>query len=950
MTRPTLSDWTRARNSLRLVGRDTQLQRLHELLADVSQGRGGVAWIEGEPGIGKSALLTAGLAGAEAAGCQLLMAACDELSQRLPLRVMLDCLWVHGRSRDPRRAEIAQFLDPPAGAGGGFGTPAPISAAVERLLGLVDRLCADAPVVLVVDDLQWADEASLLVWQRLSLAVRQVPLLLVGACRPVPRRAELSAMRSRLREPEAVLLHLDALSPTETDEVAAHLLGKPPSPGLLRELDRAAGNPLYITELVNALSHEPGLDHRGSGERVPAALAEAIAARFGFLSEATIEVLGTASLLGTEFSVSDLVLVAGQSARALVRLIGEATASGVLIEAGVRLKFRHPLFRHALYSRMPVSLREALHRQAAEALAETGAPIERVAQQLLLVSELDDSWSLGWLTATAHELTYRAPTVALELIGRGVKHVRADDPRREILDTELATAAFLLARHDDLLAVAQPLLTRTSNSQRAAETTWLVAYTLMRLGRFDEAIATLHDALMRPGLSDLWAARLRAVEATVLLSAGRYEEAEQMADTILRDDHDAADRLTAGYSWHVKSMVDYRLHHSLASFVTDTGRGLEVVGDNLATSDLRLLLLLNSAGGLVDLDRWHEAENSLKEARVLAERIGSARRGHVGVITAVCYYHRGLWDEALAELESVTDLPETQHLPVLLHGLLALIAGHRDDQTTVSRHLEEVASVDPIAPITRTNVIFLVMARALAAERKGDAREAADILSIITDERASDMDERHLALPELARLLLAVDDRAAFALAARVAEGQRDLHADPDAATAHSQGVFDANPELLITAAEYYRTASRPLGRARALEDAGVLYAEQGKPGHARDCLKDAISIYTGLGAAWDIRRADTRLRAHGIRRGSRGPRHRPATGWEALTPTERRVAELVAQGRSNPDIAVELFLSRSTVQTHVSHILAKLGLHSRGQVAGIAQQHTHYSTVESGS
>jgi DNA-binding CsgD family transcriptional regulator len=101
------------------------------------------------------------------------------------------------------------------------------------------------------------------------------------------------------------------------------------------------------------------------------------------------------------------------------------------------------------------------------------------------------------------------------------------------------------------------------------------------------------------------------------------------------------------------------------------------------------------------------------------------------------------------------------------------------------------------------------------------------------------------------------------------------------------------------------------------------------------------VTVRSVLGAAWDVRRADSRLRPLGIRRGSRGPRRRPATGWHALTPTELRVAHLVAEGRSNPDIAAELALSRRTVQSHVSHILAKLGGHSRVDIAREAVHHS---------
>jgi DNA-binding CsgD family transcriptional regulator len=113
-----------------------------------------------------------------------------------------------------------------------------------------------------------------------------------------------------------------------------------------------------------------------------------------------------------------------------------------------------------------------------------------------------------------------------------------------------------------------------------------------------------------------------------------------------------------------------------------------------------------------------------------------------------------------------------------------------------------------------------------------------------------------------------------------------------------------------------------------------VLLAQRGDPTAARAAHTHAAHIYTDLDAGWDLLRADTRLRPYGIKRGVRGPRGRPARGWAALSPTEVRVARLVADGRSNPDIAAKLLLSRRTVQSHVAHILAKLDAHSRVEIA----------------
>ncbi len=117
-----------------------------------------------------------------------------------------------------------------------------------------------------------------------------------------------------------------------------------------------------------------------------------------------------------------------------------------------------------------------------------------------------------------------------------------------------------------------------------------------------------------------------------------------------------------------------------------------------------------------------------------------------------------------------------------------------------------------------------------------------------------------------------------------------------------------------------------------------MLLADSGDLAGARQALGQAVGLYRGLSARWDIRRAATRLHGYGIRPSRHGSR--PAIGWRALTPTETKIAYLVARGQSNPDIAAELFLSRNTVQSHVSHILAKLGARSRAGIVREALDH----------
>ena len=171
------------------VGREPELAELAGLLAEVAAGRGAAVLVEGEAGIGKTALLETGLGGADEPGCRVLWGYCDELTRGLPLSAMLEALAVADEPGAEAEAE-------PTLSGPGRGSALsmrmaggdPVMAEIERLLGLVDRLCAAGPVVLAIEDLHWADEATLLLWRRLSRSTAQLPLLLVGTCRPLPDR------------------------------------------------------------------------------------------------------------------------------------------------------------------------------------------------------------------------------------------------------------------------------------------------------------------------------------------------------------------------------------------------------------------------------------------------------------------------------------------------------------------------------------------------------------------------------------------------------------------------------------------------------------------------------------------------------------------------------------------------------------------------------------------
>jgi DNA-binding CsgD family transcriptional regulator len=228
-------------------------------------------------------------------------------------------------------------------------------------------------------------------------------------------------------------------------------------------------------------------------------------------------------------------------------------------------------------------------------------------------------------------------------------------------------------------------------------------------------------------------------------------------------------------------------------------------------------------------------------------------------------------------------------------------------------------------------------------ETQAGPRAALDLLYPVW-EHARGHDQRRLSYrlcPDLARLADAAGDHKRAQDLATTSESLA-ATAPIDSLTGTAQlcrGLADDDPDLLLAAAGSFRRVRWPLYEAQAHEEAATILARRRRTSEARAALDRAMTLYTGLDAAWDIARADARLRQEGIRRGVRGPRKRPRHGWEALTDTENRVAQLVAEGRSNPDIAARMFLSRRTVQSHVSSILTKLSINSRVELAVISHR-----------
>ncbi|RSD11771.1 ATP-binding protein [Amycolatopsis eburnea] len=916
-----------------LIGRDGELSRLASWVHDVAAGRGQAVLVDGEPGIGKSALVQAACAVAARAGCQVYRGAGDELGQALPLLPLLDALRVTAAAPDPRRGAIAGLLRGDTAPGKGTDLAA---TAAEQLITLVDELCQAGPVVLVVDELQWADRATVAVWGRLARSVRQLPLLLIGVLRPVPRRDDLRALR-RIVGP-AERLRVGRLTEPAALELVAKLAGGKPGDRLERLADGAAGNPLYLTELLDALTRGTCLDvdEAGiaelTGGPIPDSLPEAIADRLDFLSEPTRTVLRTAALLGAGFSVADLTIVAEAELAGLVAALDEARAAGVLMTAGDDLAFRHPLIRQALYDELPPGLRVVWHWAAARALAEAGAPVERVARQLLpsvsdpAPGEPVPAWVVGWLREAAAPLIGQAPEVAVALLRRAVRD--GDPATSAVLGCRLADALYRVGDFAEAERVAVRARSRTADPDLLVDLHTTVTQCRGMTGRSAESLAALAAAVDTPGLTARHRARLLVLTARTHRDLGEVDTAAQVATAALAEAPE--DHWASGWALHVLSLVAM-MRGEWTEALPLFERAMTTASDDPALTDLGLLLRINQAVTFGALDRYPEALAAAERARERADRAGSVvRLAQAQSALGQLLLGSGRWDDAVAEVDVVPDDLKDPSVACCDHGVAAIIHFHRGETEAAHRHLNAAA---PCAERIGGRVVeSLTLARGHAFEQIGEPDRA---LATLTSALAGE-DEGEGLLGDAVRLAVELGDTATAAgIGARV----RAITAGADvphrqALRWYCQGMTERDAEALLRAADGYRDAGRPLPRAQALEAAAAVFAEAGDRGSARAAFTRALGLFEGLGAQWDVARLRARFRALGIRRGPT-VKHRQAThGWDSLTPTETKIAGLVVEGLSNPQIAARLFLSPRTVATHVSHILAKLGAHSRIDIA----------------
>src|SRR5215471_11478112 len=314
-----------------LVGREDELAVLDRLVGDAVAGQGRVVVIDGEAGIGKSRLVAEAVGDLPRRGATLLTSVGEPLELHRPFGLIADCLQIGRNGPDAGRQAIARYLDTDdLGRANDLGPDVRFKVS-EAIVELVDELTACGPVVMVMENLHWADASSLYTLHRLGRRLSQLPLLLCCTTRSTPRSEQLAELLHSLQRQGGHSLRLRPLDQAQSLRLAEGLVRAHIGPNLATQLQAAGGNPLYLEELVgvagrvNALQVDPETRFIDIVQPAPALpIGLAVMHRLGVLMHRTVQVLRVASILGMRFTVTDLANVLSEPVAAMVDVVDDA--------------------------------------------------------------------------------------------------------------------------------------------------------------------------------------------------------------------------------------------------------------------------------------------------------------------------------------------------------------------------------------------------------------------------------------------------------------------------------------------------------------------------------------------------------------------------------------------------------------------------------------------------
>jgi DNA-binding CsgD family transcriptional regulator len=922
-------------------GRDDVLGAVSAQLDRVRTGVGSVVMLEGGAGLGKSRLLTEITAMARRRSFLVGSGAAEAGESVVELAALMTALF-DGQEPLLDRAALRDVRAPAEQR----------YWLLQDVQALLERAALVQPLLVCLDDLHWSDGGTAAALRALPTRLSTLPIAWVVAFRPKPESPQIVDAIESLKRGGAEYLVLGPLDADSVARVVADLVHAEPGPDLLQMAARTRGSPFLLSELLLGLREEELIRvEAGRAEliewRLPHRVRETMRRRLERMSQPARNVATIAASLGRTFTFDALSKLSHLTPSALLSPVDELVRADLLVESDDTLRFVHDLTRESVRASRPASAGRALDREAVDVLLAAGAPPLEVAIQLAASAEPRDEVAIELLYSAAEALGVNDPGAAADLSRRALELTPPRSPAHAKLVAQTAVMLHAAARGDEAKAFVDTALrgllppvheaevrlsvagifglspdmcadsSRTALSLadlpaelRAAHLARLL-HNLVAAGRPLEARSLLAEARNAVEESGTAAARftLQVAEAALEYSEGRYQRSFEMLEAALRSGSGSGDgaRERLSHVWRCE----------LLRILDRPAEAFQVAEDGIAAAQH-------------DQQRWALRLFETARARHLLQA------GHLSDATAVLEA-RFAPDEAHAVV-TVMDASS-----VVALGRIALHAG--DHELTQQTAQMARTMIEQTVPGVRRHAAWLLALQATAA---GDDTASCDFLTELNGDERSTILPRFPAditdEPRMVRIALSAGDHTLAE--STVAAAHRRLELNPNvpsiaAIAAHARGLLHDDEGDLAAAVQLLDGRGRPLALASALEDLGSLRVRRGSTRQGIDALDRALALDAESGAESDARRLRGRLRAVGVRRRLVSPQ-RPKLGWAALTPSEVAVAGLASDGRTNREIAEELFVSPHTVNNHLRHVFSKLDINSRVELTRIAVKRGH--------
>ena len=921
-------------------GRDEQLHMITGLLERVRAGVGGVAIIEGAAGLGKTRLLAAARATARTLSFRTGLGAAEPGHSSVELAVLMEALFGGAESLVERTA-----------LGSRDGSREEPFWLLQDVQTLIERAALRQPLLVCLDDVQWADAGCGFALRMLTQWLASLPVAWLIAVRPNQGVPQIRRALAELTTAGAATIHLTPLNASAVAEVAADVLGAPAGGDLLRTLADVQGNPFLIVDLLVGLREENMVsvaDGRARlvENRVPHRLEDSMRRRLSRTTPAGERVVTVAASLARQFTLNQIAAMARIPVADLVDPVREVLDAGIFIEAGGRLAFQHDLAREAVRSAVPDAVRRALDREAADVLLAGGALPVEVAAQLAASAEPGDVAAVRTLADAAESLGVTDPSASADIASVALSLAPSRHPLRGPLVARRTVSLFAAGRSKDARAFADNALRQSLPAEQEADVRLSLA--AMFAISADDRADNARQGLSLTGLSADTRARLWTSLFHNLLVAGRLDEGLAIESEV-RTNVLASTDLAAQYFFQIgRSAMEYQLGRFELSLRLLGG----VDPERLAGFDDPRERLTHSYRSWVlsALDRVDEAIAVAEDGLASAQRDRQNWAVHVFETWKGRHLlHLGRLDEANAVLEGRFHLADAHLIVGVLDAAAVVALGRTKLHIGDERGAHEVAEIAQVmlattAPVVRRLAAWYLAVHSMASGDPNQAHrwlcalgetERLSLFPLFPMEAADD--------PLLVRMALAAGDVELAKAVAELAARRYELNpAVPSmaGAAAHTRGLLNDSRQDLEQAAGILVTCPRPMALAAALEDLGCARLAGGDRSGAVDAFDRVLRICIDTGAARDAARTRKRLRELGIRRRVQSL-DRPKLGWESLTDAELQVARLAAAGYTNRGIAGRLFVSPHTVNTHLRHVFDKLDIRSRVDLTRIAERHS---------